>query len=58
LFESGEYAFGIALDSSLVRVPKVEHMPVLLMYKNFEDKNPVVFYDGSLTNPMEILGWI
>jgi protein disulfide-isomerase A1 len=58
LFESAEYIFGIAIDKSLVSVPKIEHVPALIMYKSFEDKNPVVFYEGSLTNPLEILGWI
>lgn len=58
LHESGEYIFGIVSDKSLISVPKITTTPALILYKNFEDKNPVASYEGSFANPREILGWI
>lgn len=58
LHESGDYIFGTVFDKSLIPVPKITTTPALVLYKNFEDKNPVAIYEGSLANPREILGWI
>ena len=58
LHETGDYIFGTVNDKSLIPVPKITTTPALLLYKNFEDKNPVAKYEGSLSNPREILGWI